>query len=104
MALLRDGALFINTARAWVVDQEALLAELRAGRIRAALDVFEPEPLPLDSPFRQLDSVVLTPHVAGNTLETRLCQGQAMLDEIERYITGAPLQHRIRPEQYAIMA
>ncbi|MEZ4656266.1 MAG: NAD(P)-dependent oxidoreductase [Caldilineaceae bacterium] len=67
LALLRDGAIFINTARSHTVDQGALLAELRTGRFLAALDVFDQEPLPEDSPFRQLDNVILTPHVAGAT-------------------------------------
>lgn len=104
LRLLRDGALFINTARAWLVDQTALLAELRTGRIWAALDVFEPEPLPLDSPFRSLPNVLLTPHVAGHTLETHRRQGEAMVAEIARFLAGEPLQYRIAPEQYVTMA
>jgi phosphoglycerate dehydrogenase-like enzyme len=104
LALLPDGAVFINTARAWVVDQEALLAELQTGRISAGLDVFEPEPLPADSPFRRLENVILTPHQAGNTRETRARQGWATVEEIERFLAGRPLRHAVTAKRYAIMA
>jgi phosphoglycerate dehydrogenase-like enzyme len=104
LGLLPDGAVFINTARAWAIDQEALLRELRTGRISAALDVFEPEPLPPDSPFRALDNVILTPHEAGHAREARARQGMAMVEEIERFLAGRPLQHQVTAEQYPIMA
>jgi phosphoglycerate dehydrogenase-like enzyme len=104
LALLPDGAAFINTARAWAVDQEALLAELQTGRISAALDVFEPEPMPVDSPFRRLENVILTPHQAGRTVDTYRRQGLAMVEEIERYWTGQPLRYQISAERHAIMA
>jgi phosphoglycerate dehydrogenase-like enzyme len=104
LRLIRDGAVFVNTARAWAVDQDALLAELRTGRFWAALDVFETEPLPEDSPFRRLDNVFLTPHRAGQTAETYLKQGLAMVEEVERFYSGQPLRYRVRPEQYATMA
>ena len=67
LALMRDGALLVNSARAWLLDGAALLDELRSGRLRAYLDVFEPEPLPDNDPLRKLDGAVLTPHVAGTT-------------------------------------
>jgi phosphoglycerate dehydrogenase-like enzyme len=104
LGLLPDGAIFINTARAWAVDQGALLRALRTGRISAGLDVFEPEPLPADSPFRRLDNVILTPHQAGHTRETRERQGLAMIEEIERCLAGHPLHHQVTAEQYPIMA
>lgn len=104
LALIREGAVFVNTARAWAIDQEALLRELQTGRFWAAVDVFEPEPLPENSPFRRLDNVFLTPHRAGQTAETYLKQGAAMVDEVERFLSGQPLRYRVRPEQYAIMA
>jgi phosphoglycerate dehydrogenase-like enzyme len=104
LALIRDDAVFVNTARAWAIDQVALLAELRTGRFWAALDVFDREPLPEDSPLRGLDNVFLTPHRAGQTRETYLKQGAAMVDEVERYLSGQPLLYRVQPEQYQIMA
>lgn len=104
LALIRDGAVFVNTARAWAIDQDAMLKELLTGRFWAALDVFEPEPLPNDSPLRKLDNVLLTPHRAGHTVETVRKQGAAMVDELERFFAGEPLQYQVARESYAIMA
>jgi len=64
---IRDGAVFVNSARAAVLDNDAFVAELRKGRFRAFLDVFPEEPLPLDDPLRALDNVFITPHIAGDT-------------------------------------
>ena len=104
LAKLRDGALFVNVARSWLVDQDALLAELRTGRFWAALDVFDQEPLPTDSPFIGLPNVIVTPHQAGHTVDTQARQGMAMVDEVERFLRGEPLKHQIRPDAFALMA
>jgi phosphoglycerate dehydrogenase-like enzyme len=104
LALLQDGALLINTARSHLVDQDALLAVLRTGRIRAALDVYDQEPLPLDHPFRQLDNVLLTPHVAGASAQARLRQGQTVVEEIQRFIAGEPLRYGVTAEMLETMA
>ncbi len=68
LARMGDGAVLVNAARGAVVDTGALLAELRAGRIRAALDVTDPEPLPDGHPLWTAPGVLITPHVAGNTI------------------------------------
>lgn len=102
--LMQDGAIFVNTARSATVDEAALLATLKTGRIQAALDVFDQEPLPQDSPFRQLDNVIITPHMAGHTLQARHRQGQYMVDEIGRFFAGEPLHFRVTKEMLAIMA
>jgi len=104
LSLLQDGAILINTARSWLVDQEALLAELQSGRIQAALDVFDQEPLPVDHPFRQLDNVFLTPHVAAATFQARQRQGQIVVEEVRRFFSGQPLQYQVTLEKLAIMA
>ena len=105
LALIPDGAVFINTARASVVDQEALLRELQTGRFWAALDVFDPEPLPVDSPLRQLDNVLLTPHIAGLTRDSYFGMGREMVAEIRRqFVDGAPLRYEITRERLAQMA
>jgi phosphoglycerate dehydrogenase-like enzyme len=104
LALLQDGAILTNTARAWVMDQDALLAELQTGRIQAALDVFDPEPLPLDSPFRDLENVILTPHVAGASIQARHLQGQVMVAEIRRFLAGEPLQFEVTGDMLSTMA
>lgn len=67
LARMRDGALLVNVARGGVVDTDALLAELRAGRLRAALDVTDPEPLPPDHPLWHAPNVLITAHQGGNT-------------------------------------
>ncbi len=102
--LMKPGALFVNCARAWLVDQDALLNALAAGRIDAVLDVFDEEPLPADSPFRDLPNAVLTPHIAGFTLETRARQMGRMVDEIARHFAGEPLRHEITRAQVERMA
>lgn len=104
LARLRDGAIFINAARAALVDEEALFQELRSGRIVAALDVFAEEPLPIDSRFRSLPNVVLSPHTAGHTIDTHLRQGQAMVDEVRHLLCGEPLQYRVTAALYDQLA
>jgi phosphoglycerate dehydrogenase-like enzyme len=104
LAKLHDNAIFINAARATLVDEEALLRELETGRISAALNVFNQEPLPLESPFRALPNVLLSPHTAGHTLDTHLRQGQAMVDEVQRFLRGEALQFEVTPAMYATIA
>lgn len=70
LALLRPGAVLINTSRGAIVDETALVAALSDGCLAAGLDVFQSEPLPPDHPFRTLDNVVLTPHIGWVTHET----------------------------------
>jgi len=102
--LMQDGAIFINTARSLVVDQDALLEALETGRIWAALDVFDREPLEPDSPFRRLDNVFLTPHVAGLTRDSDQDLMALAVDEIERFFQGQPLQYPVTREMLGIMA
>lgn len=104
LASLPDNALFINTARAWVVDQAAMRAELGSGRIRGVLDVFDPEPLPPDDPLRDLDNVILTPHVSGHTTESRARLVEAIADDIGRFFAGEPLSLAVSPDRLKIMA
>lgn len=98
LALLRDGAVLVNTARGGLVDHAALTDELTSGRIDAVLDVTEPEILPADSPLYELPNAFLTPHVAGAMgAETRRLASLA-IDEIERFTRGEPLAHEVRRE------
>lgn len=101
---LQDGALFVNTARTWVLDQDALVAELQTGRIRAAIDVFDQEPLPPDHPIRDLDNVFLTPHISAYTAESRRRLVEGVVEDVGRFFAGEPLQLVVPPERLAIMA
>ncbi len=102
--LLRDGAIFVNTSRSLTVDQAAMLAEFQTGRIVGALDVFDQEPLPVDSPFLRLENVITTPHVAGASVQARYRQGQTIVDEIRRFVTGEPLRYRVTGDMLETMA
>jgi phosphoglycerate dehydrogenase-like enzyme len=102
--IMKEGALFINTARAWVVDQAAMMDELKTGRIRAVLDVFDQEPLPPDDALRDLDNVLLTPHVSGFTTESRLRLVEAIADDMVRFFAGQTPVLAVSWERLKIMA
>jgi phosphoglycerate dehydrogenase-like enzyme len=104
LSRLPDGALFVNTARAAAIDYDALTRELQSGRIRGAIDVFPKEPLALDSPLRALPNVILSPHVAGGTDESRQRLGEAIVDEFARFFAGEPLRHGVTKQMLATMA
>jgi phosphoglycerate dehydrogenase-like enzyme len=104
LALLRDGATLINTARGWLVDQAALERELASGRIDAVIDTTDPEVLPADSALYDLPNVFLTPHVAGAMgTETQRLAALA-IDEVERLARGEAPRHAIRAEDLAHLA
>jgi glyoxylate reductase len=94
LGLLRDGATLVNTARGAIVDEEALADELVSGRISAGLDVFVAEP---EVPERLLDlpNVVLTPHVASATVETRAAMTRVLVDNVLAFVRGEPLPNEV---------
>lgn len=96
LALLRDGAVFVNTARGALVDGDALAAELASGRIDAVIDTTEPEILAADSPLYELPNVFLTPHIAGAMGTETQRMAALAIDEIERLVRGEPLAHEVR--------
>ncbi|MQY38593.1 Erythronate-4-phosphate dehydrogenase [Streptomyces sp. RB17] len=104
LALVRDGGVLINTARGALVDQEALTEELVSGRLRAVLDVTEPEPLPAGSPLYRLPNVFLTPHIAGSLGNELERLGAIVVAELERLATGLPPLHEVRHEDLARVA
>jgi phosphoglycerate dehydrogenase-like enzyme len=104
LAMLRDGALFINMSRGALVNEPELIEELHRERIFAVLDVFAQEPLPADSPLRELRNVFLSPHAAGQTVDTYLRQGRAMVAEVERFLNGEPLRYQVSAAALATMA
>lgn len=99
-----DDTLLINTARTWVLDQDALLTELQRERFYAIIDVFEPEPLPAEHPIRNLDNVYLTPHVSGHSIETRLKLVEAIAYDVERFYNGQPPKLAVSYDRLKIMA
>jgi glyoxylate reductase len=94
LALLRDGATLVNTARGAIVDESALVDELVSGRISAGLDVFADEPR---VPERLLDlpNVVLTPHIASATVETRAAMTRVLVDNVLAFLRGEPLPNEV---------
>lgn len=104
LALLRDGAVLVNTARGKIVDQEALAAELASGRISAGLDVYESEPLPHDHPLRRLPNVVTTPHCGGATMKCYREQVSFVVDDLEAFADGRPLAHEVSKERFRRMS
>lgn len=88
LARLPDGAVVVNVGRGGSVDTDALLAELTSGRLRAALDVTDPEPLPAGHPLWSASGLLLTPHVAGNTEGARDRAWRVALRQIEVYADG----------------
>jgi phosphoglycerate dehydrogenase-like enzyme len=91
-AMMKRGAVFINTARGGVVNEADLIEALRTNRIAGAgLDVFEREPLPADSPFRSLPNVVLTPHAAGVTPETTEAGLALAVENVFAFLAGRPM-------------
>ncbi|SFL50385.1 2-hydroxyacid dehydrogenase [Geodermatophilus ruber] len=91
LAAMADGALLVNASRGVVVDTDALLAELRRGRLRAALDVTDPEPLPAGHPLWSAPGLLLTPHVAGAVPGTDDRAAAAVTDQLSRVLAGQPL-------------
>ncbi len=95
LALMPDGAVLINTARGALVDHDALVAELRAGRLTAILDVTDPEPLPADSPLYDLPGAFVTPHLAGSQGNELARLGLTVAQEAERLLTGGKLAYAV---------
>lgn len=94
---MRRGALLINTCRGAVVDQAALVEALQEGWIAGAgLDVFDPEPLPPDSPLLRLQNVVLTPHVAAYTKEGLLHMAMSVVNDVLAVLEGRVPKHPVR--------
>jgi phosphoglycerate dehydrogenase-like enzyme len=91
LARVADGALLVNVSRGGVVDSDALLAELDVGRLHAALDVTEPEPLPADHPLWSAPNVLISPHVGGLTAALAPRARRLLVDQVRRYAAGEPL-------------
>ena len=103
LAWIPDGGLLVNTARADLVDEKALIAELKKGRIRAALNVFWQEPLSANHPLRAMDNVILTPHGGGLTRDTQERHSRSIVDDMIRFFKGEPPEHEVTRERLGRM-
>jgi D-3-phosphoglycerate dehydrogenase len=104
-AAMRPGAVFINTARGGLVDQEALLAALDEGRLAGAgLDVTTPEPLPVDHPLLGRDDVVVTPHVASATADGKVRILEAAVEQALTVLRGERPAHLVNPSVWERIA
>jgi len=95
-SLMRQGALLVNAARGPIVETDALVEALNSGRIRAALDVTDPEPLPEGHPLWSCPNLLLTPHVAGSSPQFAVRSLQTAADELRRYTNGEPLRNVVQ--------
>ncbi|MEU6668768.1 2-hydroxyacid dehydrogenase [Streptomyces sp. NPDC046727] len=95
LARMKDGALLVNVARGAVVDTKALLAELERGRITAALDVTDPEPLPPGHPLWQAPGVLISPHVGGPSSAFLPRAKRLLVDQLTRFVNQEPLRNVI---------
>jgi phosphoglycerate dehydrogenase-like enzyme len=104
LAMMKDDATLINTARGELVDQDALIESLSAGRLFAVLDTTEPDILPADSILFRLPNVFLTPHIAGSLGGETQRLADCIVDEVERFTRQANLKHLVRREQLPRLA
>lgn len=99
--MLKDDALFINTARGSIVDEKHLIEVLESGRISAALDVYHEEPLPVDSKLRTLPNVICMPHIAGASVVTEYAE--TIIIEIKKVLSGIKSEYEISSEKAGMM-
>ncbi|WP_019358647.1 hydroxyacid dehydrogenase [Streptomyces sp. AA1529] len=104
LALLRDGGTLINTARGAVVDQEALTQEVCGGRLRAVLDVTEPEVLPPGHPLWECENALITPHLAGSQGNELDRLAETALQEVRRWAAGEGFAHAVPPDGKELLA
>ena len=97
---MKSTAYFINIARGAVVDEEALIKALKEGWIAgAALDVFEKEPLPPESPLWEMPNVIITPHIAGSSDRYMERAMKVVNENLRRYLQGEPLINIVDPDR-----
>jgi phosphoglycerate dehydrogenase-like enzyme len=95
LGLLPDGALLVNAGRGRTIETSALVAELRTGRLRAALDVTDPEPLPPEHPLWGLPNVLISPHMAGDSPGSTTRAFELAGDQVRRFAAGEPLINEV---------
>jgi phosphoglycerate dehydrogenase-like enzyme len=96
LALMRQGTLLVNAARGPIVDTDALVQSLHSGRIRAAVDVTDPEPLPDGHPLWSCPNLLITPHVGGSSPQFAPRAVRVAIGELRRFIAGEPLKNVVQ--------
>ncbi len=104
LGLIPDHGLFINTSRGALVDESALLAEVRRRPLYVALDVTDPEPPAADSPLRQERNILLTPHIAGATRQARRAMGAQAIEQVICFLQDRPLTAEVTREMLPTQA
>lgn len=102
-AMMQEGAIFVNSSRGAIINEEDLIEALQQQNIRAILDVYTVEPLAADSPLRSLKNAYLVPHQGGPTIDRRSGIGRAVCEDALRYARGEKLRYTIGPAQAARM-
>ena len=104
LPLIKDGAILINTARGIIINEEALINELKKGRFCACLDVTYPEPPEKDNPLRNMDNVILTPHIAGTATNGLKRVALHVCDEIELLLKGEKMRTEVNLDNLSKLA
>jgi len=105
LRMMKSTAYLINTARGAIIDERALVKALKEKWIAgAALDVFEVEPLPKDSPLYELDNVFLTPHIAGLSDERRSMLFGVIVEDFKRFFSGEEPLNKVDPRKLKVLA
>lgn len=103
MGLLRPDCLIVNTSRGSLIDEEAMAKHLQQGHFSAILDVYEVEPLPMDSPLRGLENCILIPHRGGPTTDRRAAATRIVIDDVISIMEGKPAKYEVGKARAAVM-
>jgi len=103
MSLLKPDSLLVNTSRGDLIDESAMAEHLKQNHFRAILDVYEEEPLPMNSPLRGLENAILIPHRGGPTTDRRAAAARIVIEDIRHMLCGEPLKNEISRARAAVM-
>ena len=104
LSSMKDDALLVNTARGELIDEEALIREAASGRIRVALDVFEAPASKVAKKLRKAPRAILTPHLAGRSVEARRRQGDVVVEDLRLFFSGEKPRNLVTAEMMEWMA